>query len=75
MAELSKNVDELVKNVDELLKSVEDWVSQLEEAVVFEPDEGDPIYCLDEVEAITKKMRKVVMAGKLKACEEYKNGE
>ena len=31
----------------------------LEKAIICDPDEGDPIYCLEEVENIINKMKQV----------------
>jgi hypothetical protein len=36
---------------------MEKWIKLLEEAIVCDPDHGDPIYCLEEVELIIKKMK------------------
>jgi hypothetical protein len=44
-----------------LAKKVKDmvdcWIKHLEEAVVCDPDEGDPICCLEEVEHVIKLMK------------------
>jgi hypothetical protein len=60
--------------MEELLKQVEGWVKELAEATVFDVDEGDPIYCIEEVDLIAKKMRKVVADYKMTKLEEMING-
>ena len=45
-------------NLDDKVKI---WIERLKEAVGCDPDYGDPIYCLQDVETIIKAMEKEVL--------------
>ncbi len=40
--------------------SIKEWIEELEMAVICDPDEGDAICCLEEVEYIIEKMKKAI---------------